>query len=424
MQRTSTNERADPEIHRNSQGNLVDDRRFEPSHLTHLGVGSHQPIRVLHVINWFRQGGLETQVLRILRCYDRRRFRMDACVIGPEAGYLAEEARSYGAEILFCPKSPNLFSFSRLFSQLLKNKAYDVVHSHGEAWSGATLRGAAQAGVPVRIAHMRDMGHVGAEADKNALIKAARVVVTGWGRYWVRRHATHVVAVSQAALNERWPEWTTRSDRFFVWTGGVDIQRFSAIPNGKSSATPPVIICVGNFFLRSKRQDMAVRVLVAVRNAIPEARLVFVGTGTHESGCRDLARSLGVSDAVDFLGPRDRTEIPALLGSARVFLYCSESEGLPNVLLEAQATGLPVVATDIPAHREVLSPAFHPYLFNHGELDKAANKVTEILTQPNLAKNLGEAGRAYVSEHYSASSYLKILEDYYLSWLSSGKGRQ
>ena len=164
-----------------------------------------------------------------------------------------------------------------------------------------------------------------------------------------------------------------------------------------------MIICVGNFFLRSKRQDLAVRILTAVRKAVPEARLVFVGTGTHESACRHLAQELGVSEAVDFLGPRDRTEIPALLRSARVFLYCSESEGLPNVSLEAQATGLPVVATDIPAHREALSPTLHSYLFNPGELDQAATKITEILAKSDLAKALGDAGRAYVTEHYNAS---------------------
>jgi glycosyltransferase involved in cell wall biosynthesis len=139
-------------------------------------------------------------------------------------------------------------------------------------------------------------------------------------------------------LDERWPEWRSRSDRFLVWTAGVDIQRFSAAPTEKSSITSSVIICVGNFFLRSKRQDLAIRILAAVRKAVPEARLVFVGTGTHESACRHLAQELGVSEAVDFLGPRDRTEIPALLRSAKVFLYCSESEGLPNVLLEAQTT--------------------------------------------------------------------------------------
>jgi glycosyltransferase involved in cell wall biosynthesis len=404
------------------EGITANDRPCEPSDLTSPSVTLQQPIRVLHVLNWFQQGGLETQVLRILRSYDRRRFRMDACVIGSEAGYLAEEARSYGAEILFCPKSPNLFSFARRFSQMLKNKAYDVVHSHGEAWSGATVRGAEQAGVPVRIAHLRDMGYVG--ADKNVLIKAGRLVVNGWGHHWVRRHATHVVGVSQAALDERWPEWRSRSDRFLVWTAGVDTQRFSPVPNGNLSITTLVIICVGNFFLRSKRQDMAVRILAAVRRNVPEVRLVFVGTGTHESACQDLARKLGVSEAVDFLGPRMRAEIPALLQSASIFLHCSESEGLPNVLLEAQATALPVVATDIPAHREVLSPALHPYLFDQAELDRAAAKVTEILTKPDLAAALGGAGREYVAKQYSSSSCLKVLEGHYISWLNSGKVRQ
>jgi glycosyltransferase involved in cell wall biosynthesis len=401
----------------------TNDGLSELPNLTSPTVTLQQPIRVLHVLNWFRQGGLETQVLRILRSYDRGRFRMDACVIGSEAGYLAEEARSYGAEILFCPKSPNLFSFSRHFFQLLKNKAYDVVHSHGETWSGATARGAALAGVPVRIAHIRDMGHVGAEADKNALMKAGRVVVTGWGRHWVRSHATHVVAVSQAALDERWPEWRSRSDRFLVWTAGVDTQRFSPVSNGDLRAIAPVIICVGNFYLRSKRQDMAVQILAAVRSKVPEARLVFVGTGTHESACRDLALRLGVFEAVDFLGPRNRAEIPTLLQSANIFLHCSESEGLPNVLLEAQAMALPVVATNISAHREVLSPALHPYLFDQAELDQAAAKVTEILTRPDLAKALGGEGRAHVTKHYSSSLCLKVLESHYISWLNSGKAR-
>ncbi len=369
---------------------------------------------------------METQVLHILRAYDRTRFHMDACVIGAEPGYLVEEAKSYGAEILVCPKSPNLFAFSRNFYRMLIGKGYDVVHSHGEAWSGATLRGAVHAGVPVRIAHMRDMGNVGSEVGSDyetALLKAGRTVVTRWGRHWVRCHATHVMGVSQAALDERWPEWRSRSDRFLVWTAGVDTERFSAAYNGERHAAifVPVIICVGNFFLRSKRQDMALRIFSAVRALVPQARLVFVGTGTHEPACRRLANELGISDAVDFHGPRSRTDIPELLRSARVFLHCSESEGLPNVLLEAQAAGLPVVATNIAAHREVLSPVLHPYLFDRDNRDDAARKITTILTNPDLSNRLGIAGKAYVSQRYNASSCLKLLENLYVSWVISGK---
>ncbi len=348
---------------------------------------------------------------------------MDACVIGAEPGDLAEEARGYEAEILVCPKSPNLYAFSRNFFRMLTDKGYNVVHSHGETWSGATLRGAVLAGIPIRIAHIRDIGHVGSEDDKTALLRAGRAVVTAWGRHWVQCHATHVMGVSEAALDQLWPEWRSQPDRFLVWTAGVDTGRFSEVCNveRRETASAPVIICVGNFFLRSKRQDMAVRIFATVRAVVPQARLVFVGTGTHESACRYLASELGVSDAVDFLGPRSRADIPELLRSAGIFLCCSESEGLPNVLLEAQAAGLPVVATDIAAHREALSPVLFPYLFGRENQHEAASKITAILTNPDLANKLGKAGRAYVSHHYSASSRIRLLEDLYVSWVNSEK---
>ncbi len=358
----------------------------------------------------------------MLRCYDRKRFRMDACVIGSEAGYLAEEARSYGAEILFCPSRRIFTRFLAIFSECSEAKPM--------MWSTLTVRRGAEP--PCVVQRKRECRYElrifaiwgrGNRHGQNRVDKGRPLVVTGWGRHWVRRHATHIVAVSQAALDQRWPGWRNRSDRFLVWTAGVDTQRFSPFSNGRQSVTPPTIICVGNFFLRSKRQDMAIKIFAAVRRAVPQARLVFVGTGPHESACRDLVRKLGLSEAVDFLGPRNRTQIPALLQSSSVFLSCSESEGLPNVLLEAQATALPVVATSIPAHREVLSPAFHPYLFNSGELDHAATKIAEILTKPDLAEELGRAGREHVATHYSSTSCLQALEDYYVSWLDLGKGR-
>jgi hypothetical protein len=79
------------------------------------------------------------------------------------------------------------------------------------------------------------------------------------------------------------------------------------------------------------------------------------------------------------------------------------------------------VATDIPAHREALSP-FSPICLTL--ILTRQTKITEILAKSDLAKDLGRAGRAFVTKHYNSSSCLKALEDYYVSWLDSGKGRQ
>jgi glycosyltransferase involved in cell wall biosynthesis len=378
-------------------------------------------IRVLHVINWFHQGGLETQTLNILRNYDRARFHMDACVIGSHMGPLAREALDYGADVISCPKSPNLWSFSKRFARTIKGRNYSVVHANGEAWSGALARGAAMSGVPVRIAHMRDMGHVGFDVGKNRALKAAGKFVITWGRYWVKKYATHVMSVSRAALDERWPEWRNGSGRFFVWTGGVDTERFSRPAGSAAARGEPVIVSVGNFALKSKRQDLALRIFKEVRRTIPTSRLIFVGGGPTEPLCKDLAREIGVEEAVEFLGQRDRKDVPNLLRSASVFLSCSESEGLPNVLLEAQSAGVPVVATDIDAHREVLAPAVHPYLFGKGEVTQGSGNVMKILTDPSLANRLGEIETAHVKDFYEARLRLGRLENLYEAWTDGAR---
>lgn len=372
-------------------------------------------IRVLHVINSFGLGGSETQLLRILRDYDRSCFSLDVCTIGSEPGHLVHVAQDMGAEILSCPKSANLMSFSRRLAKEIAGRPYSIVHAHFDAWSGPILRGAAQAGVPVRIAHLRSSGAQGMGAANTTLARIGRNIVVRWGRHWIKRYATHVFGVSISALDARWPGWQTNPQRFMVWTAGVDAQYFSPGEAECQSDTVPKILCVGNFFLRSKRQDLALQIFSVVRKDVPLARLVFVGHGTHEKDCRELAEKLGVAESVDFAGLLGRNEVLKYLRSATVFLSCSESEGLPNVLLEAQAVGLPVVATDIPANREALAPESHVYLFKHHRLESGATNVVQFLSDPELRTRLERAGRQYVRDHFDTRRCLTLLEKLYKS---------
>lgn len=370
-------------------------------------------IRVLHVINSFGRGGSETQLLRILKDYDRRRFHIDACTIGSEPGHLAALAQDMGAEVFSCPKSVNLISFSQRFAKEIRGRHYSIVHAHFDAWSGPILRGAARIGVPVRIAHLRSSGAQGMGAPDTHSARIGRNIVVRWGRHWIKRYATHVLGVSKAALDARWPGWQEYPERFMVWTAGVDTQYFSPGKADFETDAIPKVVYVGNFFLRSKRQDLALRIFSLVRDSFPSARLILVGYGTYEGQCKRLAEDLGLADSVDFTGLRERGEVLEFLRTATVFLYCSESEGLPNVLLEAQAVGVPVVASDIPANREALAPELRGYLFKHDSAESGATNVIRILKDPDLRSRLGRVGRQHVQDHYDTPRCLNWLETRY-----------
>ncbi|MFH1116959.1 MAG: glycosyltransferase [Pseudomonadota bacterium] len=370
-------------------------------------------IRILHVINSFGRGGSETQLLQLLKDYDRKHFHIDVCTIGSEPGPLVLQARDLGAKVFSCPKSVNLISFSRRLTRKLQGTRFDIVHAHFDAWSGPIVRAAAYAGVPVRIAHVRSSGAQGMAAPTSFPARIGRAMVNRWGRQWIKKYATHVFGVSKAALDARWPGWQANPERFMVWTAGVDTQNFSPAEDQLQTGAIPQIVCVGNFFLRSKRQDLALQIFSLVRKSVPSARLVLVGHGTYEKDCRELAKQLGLAESVDFVGLCNRSEVLSLLRNAAVFLSCSESEGLSNALLEAQAVGVPVVPSDIPANREALAPDLHDYMFTQACLEDAASSIVRILSDPELRSKLGHAGRRHVQDHFDSRHCLARLEQCY-----------
>jgi len=169
-----------------------------------------------------------------------------------------------------------------------------------------------------------------------------------------------------------------------------------------------------------KRVDLALQIFRLVRAAVPEARFIVVGGGTHSGRLRDFAAEMGLTESVEFLGAR--RDVPEILRSANVFLSCSEAEGLPTVLLEAQAAGVPVVASAIDPHREALAAEMHRHLFSHEEPHRAAESITEIMQDPDVRARLSRAGRRFVEKRYNAETQLKMLENLYTTWVNLAQG--
>lgn len=170
-------------------------------------------------------------------------------------------------------------------------------------------------------------------------------------------------------------------------------------------------ICVTRLFPR-KRVDVFLRALAAARAAEPRLRGTVVGFGPELEPLQALAMQLGLlPDAVRFLGPCEN--VAGLLRQAAMFVFCSESEGTPNVILEAMAAGLPVITTPAGDAPEMVDPAGAGYVVPFGDVDAVAGAMIRLAASPDLRRRLGAAGRAYIAGHRDAAALAGTLFQLY-----------
>jgi glycosyltransferase involved in cell wall biosynthesis len=143
----------------------------------------------------------------------------------------------------------------------------------------------------------------------------------------------------------------------------------------------------------------AIRVLAIVRKRLPHARLTIAGTGPELQTLRILAGELGVGDAVDLPGRLDREAVASLYRQADVALNPSTVDNTPNSLLEALASGVPVVSTDVGGVRHIVQDGTTALLVPARDPEAMAGAVLRLLEDPGMANHLAAAGLDAVREY-------------------------
>lgn len=189
-------------------------------------------------------------------------------------------------------------------------------------------------------------------------------------------------------------------------------RRISLIPNGidleeipfpaAEGRIPGRILCVGHLQSRKRFHDV-IRAFAAYHAKRPEATLEIAGSGCeegYEDDLRVLSRDLGIDQAVHFAGVVD--DVPRRMTRASALVMLSESEVQPWVIVEAMAAGLPVVASSIAAHQELLEQGGCGLLVPLGGVKECAYALERLTAHPALARKLALAGRKRVEERYDA----------------------
>lgn len=200
-------------------------------------------------------------------------------------------------------------------------------------------------------------------------------------------------------------------NRMHFLPNAIDLGSFPERLAVRGPAGPFKCICITRLF-PAKRVDVFLRSLAAARTREPGFEGTVVGHGPEGARLRALAAELGLlPGAVDFLGLRD--DIATLLPQADMFVFCSESEGTPNVILEAMASGLPVITTPAGDAADVVGRAGSGYVVPFADVEATAGAMVGLARSPGLRSRLGKAGRDYVARNQATSELAgKLLEIY------------
>lgn len=221
-----------------------------------------------------------------------------------------------------------------------------------------------------------------------------------------------IIAVSDH-MKKRLLNLGATPDKIFVNRCGVDTYFF----HRENSLTAQLLFVAVGRFVDKKAPHLTLLAFKKVSERCPEARLIMIGDGPLLEVCKQMAKALRIVSSVEFLMVRTPNEIAEILRKARAFVQHSlrtsygDSEGIPVAILEASASGVPVVATRHSGIPEAVINGETGFLVEEGDIDAMAERMLLLLRDPNLAERMGRAARERIIKHFSIEKSIDNLRD-------------
>lgn len=199
--------------------------------------------------------------------------------------------------------------------------------------------------------------------------------------------------------------------RLQVITNGIDPERYRPAEAREKIRSelglPPDTFVVGSAgrLAPEKNYAMLLRAAGHCRSEGTRMHVALFGDGVERAALGRLAAALGIEDSVSFLGWR--SDLHRVLGGLDVFVLTSDSEGLPLALLEAMATGLPVVSTPVGDITRVVVEGRSGYFVPNGDAHALARLLTELSSASSERKSMGDLGRRLIVEHHSHATMVR-----------------
>ena len=307
----------------------------------------NQPKRILHIINGMGTGGAEKDIMNWYRNMDRTKYQFDF-LVRINQNFYEKEIRDLGGNYYAVAPFPKHFirNFKETKQFLEEHREYDTIHVHGNALIYIyPLVAAKKLGIKKRIFHAHNTRANGKLAS----------LLHRWNRLFVARYANVRLACSQKA-----GEFSFGKNSFIVVNNAMELEKYQhdeAFKKGKRQSlgleNQFVVGHVGRF-IPVKNHRFVIDVFKQIHQMKKNAVLLLIGDGELREDMKRYVDELKLSQNVRFLG--ERSDVEELIPIMDIMVFPSFYEGMPLVVLEAQASGTKIVYSDVIDDQVKLTP--------------------------------------------------------------------
>lgn len=370
-----------------------------------------EKINILHIYQNSKIGGVQQQILNLLKAYNREVFNPIFCCLGPKEE-IGKEIEGIGIDCIPLNRSRyNRFSLGIVLDlhRLMKKKQIHIVRTHRYRSNFYGRLAAFLTGALVIVASVHD----NYRTDKRP------------GRRIINRMLSHItdkiVAVSEEVKKDIIRYDKIEPSKVVVLPNGIDVERFN--PKGnfadirKEFSIKEGALVVGfvGRIVPAKGLQYLIDSIPYVKGEFKNIKLLVIGEGSIVARLHEQAKEKKVYDSIIFTGRR--RDIPDILSCIDIFVMPSIAEGLPNALLEAMAMGKPIVATEVGGIPEVMKNGVNGLLVPPRDPIALATAMKGLIGNDRLAAQMGYAARDLVLDKFSMRAITQKWQTLYLSIL-------
>lgn len=362
---------------------------------------------ILFVTTTLGTGGLETYLVNVIKTLDFKKFCPIVVYNGLGNDDYVPVLKQMNIQIIKIPNSYWQIDFIYRVFKVIKDYKVDIVCDFRDDFSAPSLTAAKLAGVRSRVAMYRSSRW----GFKPTFFKKCYVFVA---HMIVRIFATRIIGNTSKVLDSFYKNWSNKS-KFAVVHNGIPLNKFNCkedrLKIRKELNIPEKAFVIGHVgrLHESKNHTNIIATFLKIKKECPAAHLLLVGEGELRDDIEKELKSNSVSRFTTMTGCR--SDISRLHNTMDVFFYPSIFEGMPTAFIEAMASGLPFIASNIAEIEEIVPEELHDKLFHPNDVKSMSEAVIEFYEKPQERRRCGKIAYQWARNNYSIEdSVLKLLQ--------------